>query len=140
MCYNWYFFFLEYRVMRTATNVILSLCYLSRWTFMSVFLFVYTRRWPFCFNLVYWSKCYSHIMMTEGQLIRCSSASAMKNTPLKLSYVYQCTGCDSFHLQPIGRTVSKVCFLIYHAIDASYLLLTCTWLTPFRLLHSWVII
>ncbi|PPE00128.1 hypothetical protein GOBAR_DD02845 [Gossypium barbadense] len=37
----------------------------------------------------------------------CSSASAMKNTPLKLSYVYQCTGCDAFHLQPIGRTVSK---------------------------------
>ncbi|PKI69859.1 hypothetical protein CRG98_009734 [Punica granatum] len=36
-----------------------------------------------------------------------SSASAMKNTPLKLSYVYQCTGCDSFHLQPIGRTVTK---------------------------------
>ncbi|KAF3444911.1 hypothetical protein FNV43_RR14604 [Rhamnella rubrinervis] len=36
-----------------------------------------------------------------------TSASAMKNTPLKLSYVYQCTGCDSFHLQPIGRTVSK---------------------------------
>ncbi|KAF4397688.1 hypothetical protein G4B88_027428 [Cannabis sativa] len=36
-----------------------------------------------------------------------SSASAMKNTPLKLSYVYQCTGCDSFHLQPIGRTMSK---------------------------------
>ncbi|KAK6913390.1 tRNA methyltransferase, Trm1 [Dillenia turbinata] len=36
-----------------------------------------------------------------------TSASAMKNTPLKLSYVYQCTGCDSFHLQPVGRTVSK---------------------------------
>ncbi|PON42918.1 tRNA methyltransferase, Trm [Parasponia andersonii] len=36
-----------------------------------------------------------------------SSASAMKNTPLKLSYVYQCTGCDSFHLQPIGRTIAK---------------------------------
>ncbi|CAI9777439.1 unnamed protein product [Fraxinus pennsylvanica] len=36
-----------------------------------------------------------------------SSASAMKNTPLKLSYVYQCIGCDSFHLQPIGRTVAK---------------------------------
>ncbi|WCJ25536.1 tRNA (guanine(26)-N(2))-dimethyltransferase [Euphorbia peplus] len=36
-----------------------------------------------------------------------SSASAMKNTPLKLSYVYQCIGCDSFHLQPIGRTISK---------------------------------
>lgn len=40
--------------------------------------------------------------------ICCSSASAMKNTPLKLSYVYQCTCCDSFHLQPLGRTVSKV--------------------------------
>ncbi|KAJ7974284.1 tRNA (guanine(26)-N(2))-dimethyltransferase [Quillaja saponaria] len=36
-----------------------------------------------------------------------TSASAMKNTPLKLSYVYQCVGCDSFHLQPIGRTLSK---------------------------------
>ncbi|XP_057769846.1 tRNA (guanine(26)-N(2))-dimethyltransferase 2-like isoform X2 [Salvia miltiorrhiza] len=36
-----------------------------------------------------------------------TSASAIKNTPLKLSYVYQCIGCDSFHLQPIGRTVSK---------------------------------
>ncbi|KAI4366843.1 hypothetical protein MLD38_022659 [Melastoma candidum] len=36
-----------------------------------------------------------------------TSAGAMKNTPLKLSYVFQCTGCDSFHLQPVGRTVSK---------------------------------
>ncbi|KAL3624088.1 hypothetical protein CASFOL_032904 [Castilleja foliolosa] len=36
-----------------------------------------------------------------------TSASAMKNTPLKLSYVYQCIGCDSFHLQPVGRTISK---------------------------------
>ncbi|KAK4346404.1 hypothetical protein RND71_032743 [Anisodus tanguticus] len=36
-----------------------------------------------------------------------TSASDMKNTPLKLSYVYQCTGCDSFHLQTVGRTVSK---------------------------------
>ncbi|XP_024975103.1 probable tRNA (guanine(26)-N(2))-dimethyltransferase 1 [Cynara cardunculus var. scolymus] len=36
-----------------------------------------------------------------------TSASAMKNTPLKLSYVYQCIGCDSFHLQPLARTVSK---------------------------------
>ncbi|TXG57662.1 hypothetical protein EZV62_015491 [Acer yangbiense] len=36
-----------------------------------------------------------------------TSASAMKNTPLKLSYVYQCTGCDSFHLQPIGRNASN---------------------------------
>lgn len=37
-----------------------------------------------------------------------SSASAMKNTPLKLSYVYQCIGCDSFHLQPVGRSLPKV--------------------------------
>ncbi|XP_021739408.1 probable tRNA (guanine(26)-N(2))-dimethyltransferase 1 isoform X1 [Chenopodium quinoa] len=36
-----------------------------------------------------------------------SSASIMKETPLKLSYVYQCVGCDSFHLQPLGRSVSK---------------------------------
>ncbi|KAJ6831982.1 putative tRNA (guanine(26)-N(2))-dimethyltransferase 2 isoform X1 [Iris pallida] len=36
-----------------------------------------------------------------------TSASAMKNTPLKLSYVYQCVGCDSFHLQSLGRTVAK---------------------------------
>lgn len=36
-----------------------------------------------------------------------TSASAIKNTPLKLSYVYQCVGCDSFHLQCVGRTVSK---------------------------------
>ncbi|KAL3844577.1 hypothetical protein ACJIZ3_001980 [Penstemon smallii] len=36
-----------------------------------------------------------------------TSAGAIKNTPLKLSYVYQCTGCDSFHLQPIGRTITK---------------------------------
>ncbi|KAG5614873.1 hypothetical protein H5410_014697 [Solanum commersonii] len=43
-----------------------------------------------------------------------SSASAMRNTPLKLSYVYQCNGCDSFHLQPVGRTISKRNTLRYH--------------------------
>ncbi|GKC35178.1 probable tRNA (guanine(26)-N(2))-dimethyltransferase 1, partial [Tanacetum coccineum] len=36
------------------------------------------------------------------------SSGEMKNTPLKLSYVYQCVSCDSFHLQPLARTVSKV--------------------------------
>ncbi|CAN1780851.1 Probable tRNA (guanine(26)-N(2))-dimethyltransferase 1 [Linum perenne] len=36
-----------------------------------------------------------------------TSAGAMKNTPLKLSYVYQCVGCGSFHLQPIGRTLPE---------------------------------
>ncbi|KAK6128605.1 hypothetical protein DH2020_037648 [Rehmannia glutinosa] len=43
----------------------------------------------------------------SGEVCYSNSVGAMKNTPLKLSYVYQCTGCDSFHLQPIGRTVSK---------------------------------
>ncbi|KAJ0465576.1 hypothetical protein HanRHA438_Chr14g0673501 [Helianthus annuus] len=37
-----------------------------------------------------------------------TSASAMKNVLLKLSYVYQCVNCDYFHLQPIGSTLSKV--------------------------------
>ncbi|KAK3151183.1 hypothetical protein QOZ80_3AG0242770 [Eleusine coracana subsp. coracana] len=36
-----------------------------------------------------------------------TSANEIKNTPLKLSYVYQCVGCDSFHLQCLGRTVTK---------------------------------
>ncbi|CAL9186698.1 unnamed protein product, partial [Musa hybrid cultivar] len=27
---------------------------------------------------------------------------------LELSYIYQCAGCDSFHLQSLGRTVTKV--------------------------------
>ncbi|CAA7399353.1 unnamed protein product [Spirodela intermedia] len=36
-----------------------------------------------------------------------TSASAIKNTPLKLSYIYQCIGCDSFHLQPLGRIATK---------------------------------
>ncbi|CAD6203066.1 unnamed protein product [Miscanthus lutarioriparius] len=36
-----------------------------------------------------------------------TSASEIKNTPLKLSYIYQCVGCDSFHLQCLARTVPK---------------------------------
>ncbi|KAM0851319.1 hypothetical protein ACQ4PT_052491 [Festuca glaucescens] len=36
-----------------------------------------------------------------------TSASEIKNAPLKLSYVYQCVGCDSFHLQCLGRTITK---------------------------------
>ncbi|KAL4184668.1 hypothetical protein AMTRI_Chr10g2270 [Amborella trichopoda] len=36
-----------------------------------------------------------------------TSAKEVKNTPIKLSYVYQCVGCDSFHLQPLARTVTK---------------------------------
>ena len=40
------------------------------------------------------------------------SASAVKASPSKLSYVFQCTGCDSYYLQPVGRIVEgkvKVC-------------------------------
>ncbi|XP_078436582.1 tRNA (guanine(26)-N(2))-dimethyltransferase 2-like [Wolffia australiana] len=36
-----------------------------------------------------------------------TSAGVIKNTPLKLSYIYQCIGCDSFHLQPLGRIATK---------------------------------
>ncbi|KAJ7567567.1 hypothetical protein O6H91_02G153100 [Diphasiastrum complanatum] len=36
-----------------------------------------------------------------------TSANAMKETPSKLSYVYQCVGCDCYHLQPVGRAVQK---------------------------------
>ncbi|KAL5210442.1 hypothetical protein ABZP36_006065 [Zizania latifolia] len=36
-----------------------------------------------------------------------TSAIEIKKTPLKLSYVYQCNSCDSFHLQCLGRTVTK---------------------------------
>ncbi|XP_072980014.1 tRNA (guanine(26)-N(2))-dimethyltransferase 2-like isoform X2 [Typha angustifolia] len=48
---------------------------------------------------------YNYISGAGGFI--CSSASAMKRSPLKLSYVYQCVGCDSFYLQNVGRTVSK---------------------------------
>ncbi|KAL6622966.1 hypothetical protein ACP70R_032845 [Stipagrostis hirtigluma subsp. patula] len=36
-----------------------------------------------------------------------TSASTVKSSPLKLSHVYQCVGCNSFHLQNIGRINSK---------------------------------
>ncbi|THU50934.1 hypothetical protein C4D60_Mb06t25630 [Musa balbisiana] len=38
------------------------------------------------------------------------SARMMKIMPLKLSCIYQCAGCDSFHLQSLGRTVTKVSY------------------------------
>ncbi|GJP46498.1 hypothetical protein CLOM_g5778 [Closterium sp. NIES-68] len=34
-----------------------------------------------------------------------TSAQAVKATPSKLAYVFQCSGCDSYHLQPVGRVV-----------------------------------
>lgn len=106
--------------MQTVTSDILFPCYLFKWISMYEFSFVYIREWFFSksFNL------YLQLIMLDVVIgamliiqisishlcgvIACSSASAMKNTPLKLSYVYQCVGCDSFHLQPIGRTITKV--------------------------------
>ncbi|XP_044964308.1 probable tRNA (guanine(26)-N(2))-dimethyltransferase 1 [Hordeum vulgare subsp. vulgare] len=36
-----------------------------------------------------------------------TSASTVKSSPLKFSHVYQCVGCNSFHLQNVGRINSK---------------------------------
>lgn len=36
-----------------------------------------------------------------------TSPLSVKETPTKLSYVYQCNGCHSFHLQPVGRVRKK---------------------------------
>jgi tRNA (guanine26-N2/guanine27-N2)-dimethyltransferase len=32
-----------------------------------------------------------------------NSAAAMKDTPKALSMIYQCAGCETFHLQPLGK-------------------------------------
>lgn len=36
-----------------------------------------------------------------------TSPATVKSTPTKLSYVYQCKGCDAFHLEPVGRIRKK---------------------------------
>lgn len=36
-----------------------------------------------------------------------TSAKAVKASASKLSYLYQCVGCDAFHLQPVGRIIYK---------------------------------
>jgi tRNA (guanine26-N2/guanine27-N2)-dimethyltransferase len=36
-----------------------------------------------------------------------SSAKDAKLAPTKVSYVFQCAGCDTFELQPVGRVVEK---------------------------------
>lgn len=36
-----------------------------------------------------------------------TSAKAVKASASKLSYLYQCVGCDAFHLQPVGRITYK---------------------------------
>lgn len=38
----------------------------------------------------------------------CSSPNAVKSSPSKLSYLYQCVGCDFFHSQRVGRMSNKV--------------------------------
>ena len=35
-----------------------------------------------------------------------TSAAVVKDSATKLAYLWQSSGCDSFHLQPVGR---KVC-------------------------------
>ena len=36
-----------------------------------------------------------------------TSPLQIKNSPSKLSYVFQCVGCDAFELQPVGRHATK---------------------------------
>eukprot|EP00250_Pteridium_aquilinum_P020998 c25007_g2_i1 orf=528-2297(-) len=36
-----------------------------------------------------------------------TSAKTVKASASKLSYLYQCVGCDDFHLQPVGRITNK---------------------------------
>jgi len=36
-----------------------------------------------------------------------TSPLQIKNSPSKLSYVFQCVGCDAFELQPVGRQATK---------------------------------
>ncbi|KAI5062041.1 hypothetical protein GOP47_0022580 [Adiantum capillus-veneris] len=36
-----------------------------------------------------------------------TSPKAVKASASKLSYLYQCVGCDAFHLQPVGRIVYR---------------------------------
>ncbi|KAL3702102.1 hypothetical protein R1sor_020124 [Riccia sorocarpa] len=36
-----------------------------------------------------------------------TSANIIKSTPSKLTHIYQCVGCDSYHFQPVGRIAYK---------------------------------
>ncbi|KAI8029353.1 putative tRNA (guanine(26)-N(2))-dimethyltransferase 2 [Camellia lanceoleosa] len=49
----------------------------------------------------------SHANRYKRYIVPVLSVQNVRVFLCKLSYVYQCTGCDSFHLQPLGRTVSK---------------------------------
>ena len=43
-----------------------------------------------------------------------TSPLQMKQSPSKLSYVFQCVGCDTFELQPVGRQSTKGNVTKYH--------------------------
>nr|GEX48023.1 probable tRNA (guanine(26)-N(2))-dimethyltransferase 1 [Tanacetum cinerariifolium] len=56
-----------------------------------------------------------------------TSVGEKKNTPLKVSYVYQCVGCDSFHLQPLARlskVYSKLDKVVIVALNVAYMVLS----------------
>ncbi|RWW75192.1 hypothetical protein BHE74_00016798 [Ensete ventricosum] len=96
--------------MQIATSDILFLSSLCIWISMSEFLFGYLRKFPsFTFFTLDYKTYDAPLIDYEYPLygLKYSSASAIKDTPLKLSYVYQCVGCDSFHLQSLGRAINK---------------------------------
>ncbi|RWW23604.1 hypothetical protein GW17_00012148 [Ensete ventricosum] len=99
--------------MQIATSDILFLSSLCIWISMSEFLFGYLRKFPsFTFFTLDYKTYDAPLIDYEYPLygLKYSSASAIKDTPLKLSYVYQCVGCDSFHLQSLGRAINKANF------------------------------
>ncbi|RRT85147.1 hypothetical protein B296_00002636 [Ensete ventricosum] len=96
--------------MQIATSDILFLSSLCIWISMSEFLFGYLRKFPsFTFFTLDYKTYDAPLIDYEYPLygLKYSSASAIKDTPLKLSYVYQGVGCDSFHLQSLGRAINK---------------------------------
>jgi tRNA (guanine26-N2/guanine27-N2)-dimethyltransferase len=50
---------------------------------------------------------WGYVSHTKVPVVSCRSASAIKESPSKLSYVYQCVGCDTYHLQPVGRVATR---------------------------------
>jgi hypothetical protein len=53
--------------------------------------------------------CFAYVTFEKTPYLFFSrSPNIVKASPSKLSYVYQCVGCDSFHLQPLGRVTQKV--------------------------------
>jgi len=92
---------------RIFTCVTLEYWSLFIWKWIRVSLLALSAFFSVCWIFLRNCKC----LMWKINLI-CSSASEMKNTPLKLSDVYQCANCDSYHLQSLGRTTAKVFVLV----------------------------